>query len=124
MKKKLIIMVLIATLPLLLFSVLSLISNAKELQHDANKIGEDNVFAVRNGINNLINQNIDILKVLAQNDLLRAEKLNPDTVKSLLIASAKAHPESTTLSYIDATGQQRARNDSKPFVNLADRDYF
>lgn len=124
MKKKLIILlVLFASLPLLLFSTFSLISNNNELQKNANQISMYNVKAVQYEINMLINQNFDTLNVLAQNDLFHEGAVNTDAIKSLLIASSKVYPE-TILNYVDTTGQQKARSDNLALANIADRSYF
>ncbi|MDF2958300.1 MAG: hypothetical protein K0S39_35 [Paenibacillus sp.] len=124
LKKKLImILVLFASLPLLVFSIFSIYSNSKELLQNANELSLNNAKAVQSELKQLIDQNLDLLYVLAQNDTFRAASVKADAAKALLTASAKVHPEAI-LNYTDVTGQQRARSDNLALTNVSDRDYF
>jgi methyl-accepting chemotaxis protein len=124
LKKKLIlVLVLFTSLPLLLFSIYSIVTNEKELQQNANQISMDNVKAVQYEISALINQNFDLLKVLNQNQVFHNEAINTNDAKALLVAAAKVHPEAT-LVYTDASGQQKVRSDNSALSSLADRAYL
>jgi methyl-accepting chemotaxis protein len=124
LKKNLIlVLVLFTSLPLLLFSIYSIVTNEKELQQNANKISMDNVKAVQYEISSLIDQNFDLLKVLNQNQVFHNEAININDAKALLVAAAKVHPEAT-LVYTDAAGQQKVRSDNNALSSLADRAYL
>ncbi|NHN28943.1 methyl-accepting chemotaxis protein [Paenibacillus agricola] len=124
MKRKLIlILVLFASLPLLIFSVFSLYSNSKELQQNANDLSLVNAKAVQYEVNQLMIQNFDLIKVLSLNSSFQESQLRLDTAKLSLTNSVKVHPEAI-LTYADVTGQQKIRSDSQPLTNVADRDYF
>jgi methyl-accepting chemotaxis protein len=124
MKKKLIlVLVLFTSLPLLLFSLYSIVTNEKELQQNANQISMDNVKAVQYEISSMINQNFDLLRVLNQNQVFHNEAIKTNDAKALLVAAAKVHPEAT-LVYTDAAGQQKVRSDNSALSSLADRAYL
>jgi methyl-accepting chemotaxis protein len=124
MRKKLIfILVLFASLPLLVFSIFSISSNSKELQNNANELSLKQANAVQSEISKLIDQNLDLLKVLAQNETFRTESPKADAAKALLVAAGKVHPEAI-LNYADITGLQKARSDNLALTSVSDRDYF
>lgn len=124
MKKKLIIvLMLFASLPMLVFSSFSIYSNSQELQHNASEFSLDNAQSIKSEINVVIDQNFDLLKVLAQNEIFQSGAPKVETAKTLLNASVKVHPEAV-LNYTDVTGQQKVRSDNLAMTNVADRDYF
>jgi methyl-accepting chemotaxis protein len=122
-KKLIIVLVLFASLPLLLFSAFSLYMNGKELQRSANELSLGNVKSVRYEVSQLINLNLDALRILAENNTFHAKSVQAVAAKAVLTTAGKVHPESV-FNYTDLTGQQIARSDNLAVTNVADRDYF
>lgn len=124
MKKKLIlIMVLFASIPLLLYSAFSFYTNGKQLQENANELSLGNVRAVRYEVSQLVNQNLDALRILAASGTFRGAVVQPEAASEALRAVGSVHAEGV-FTYADLSGQQRARSDGLDFTNVADREYF
>ncbi|WP_165452560.1 methyl-accepting chemotaxis protein [Paenibacillus thalictri] len=126
LKKRLIaILVLFTALPLLVFAIYSIGTNDKALQKNATQLSMGNAREVQESVNLMIHKNFDVIKTFAQTDAFStASPANLAFIKSFLAATAKEHPESQSVTYLDKTGQQIVRADDKETTSLADRDYF
>lgn len=118
LKKRLIsILVLLTALPLLVFSIFSIYMNDQELQKNANQLSANNAQEVQDKVRMLINQHFEVINTFAQTDVFKST--NPNNlavIKSFLVATAKASPEAQSVTYLDSTGQQRARADDKEMI--------
>ncbi|UOF88724.1 methyl-accepting chemotaxis protein [Fodinisporobacter ferrooxydans] len=128
MRKKLIVLLaFFSILPILFISIYSFSVNNRQIQTDANQISMDNVKAVQSEIDAWINQDFDLLHVLAQNpDIYNYPKdhNNSKNIKTLLVSIAKVHSELEVIAYENLDGKQLFRSDLNKFVNLKDRAYF
>ncbi|MDF2569460.1 MAG: methyl-accepting chemotaxis sensory transducer with Cache sensor [Sporomusa sp.] len=122
LKKKLVfIMLLISFIPLVLMSTISIQYLGKSLEEETvNQCGEL-ASQVQLKINEYLSIPFSILSVVASNPAVRAYDLKQ--TKPFLVQIQKDHPEmSFTLD--DTQGNQVARGDDTPLINVATRSYY
>ena len=123
LKTRFTVFVLLATIPLLLISLLVLNSRAAQLiRGQADRTLGDANFAIANDTSTWLEQQQRALQQTA--NLPDVVSMDPLRQRDALIAMAKAHPNLYLVHTLDENGFNVARNDDAELKDYSDRNYF
>lgn len=120
-KKLLIVFLLTAAVPLLLATLVTTYLGHNAFINDALVNNRNYAGSVAQEVNNLLDERIKLLTVLAQDETFTA--MDPARQLPLMKRLASQYPDMTSIIVADAAGQQTVRTEGK-LANVADRDYF
>lgn len=127
MKKHLIMMLsLFSVIPLLLFGIFSMYTTQKSVTSHTTEMGMANVKEINSQIQTLIDKDLDVLRLLAANPVVRDYK-NKDLqkdIKPILVDGSKIVPELLPIILDAPNGQQLVKSDDTAVASVADRDYY
>lgn len=120
-KKLLIVFSLTAAVPLLLATLVTTYLGHNAFINDALVNNRNYAGSVAQEVNNMLDERIKLLTVLAQDETFTA--MDPARQLPLMTRLASQYPDMTSIIVADAAGQQTVRTEGK-LANVADRDYF
>lgn len=122
MKRRLMVLfMLIGGIPLLLLALYSYNILYDKTIREYRLETQNNLGIIQNGMRTLIEENMTVLQVLANNPTIMS--FNAEAAKPILVSTQKAFPQAS-ISLDNAVGMQIAVGDSRAPLNVADRDFF
>jgi signal transduction histidine kinase len=117
-----VLLALIAAVPLI--AITSVTTGAREqlARQDAEAGLETSAVAAASSVANLIELHQDALDVLAASE--SQLPLRPDNQQELMRRAAEAFPDALAFDVVDANGQQIARSDGQPLIQVSGTDDF
>ena len=111
----------ISLIPLLIYALGSITSFVTKSSTDMYLQNEDKLEIVKSEINGMIEKNLNILHIIADQPDIR--DFNIDNAKKILENVAKTNSD-LIIALADKDGQQLVKSNGDALVNVADREFF
>ena len=111
----------ISLIPLLIYALGSITSFVTKSSTDMYLQNEDKLEIVKSEINGMIEKNLNILHIVADQPDIR--DFNIDNAKKILENVAKTNSD-LIIALADKDGQQLVKSNGDALVNVADREFF
>ena len=122
LKTRLLSMLLVTSLiPLLIFSVVSVLSFVSKSRNDIYKLNEDKLEIAKAEIDKMLEKNFNSLQIIAGQDAIRNFDLN--NAKKILTDAVKVNPD-LVIALDNANGDQLVKSNDDDLTNVSDRDFF